>query len=215
MGRLDVWYAHWIAEAPRPMGQDLAATVIKRFQRTVDKAESKDRLKAKAKLTRVVDGELRFVSDPPLLVPVGELFPSRTAETSDRRSHEALRAYRRPSSATDATCSRATGSSSWPARSSVSAASAPAAGSRSWSAATTTTRSSCRSRKPKPRSSSRTSARAGSRTTASASSKASGSMQTASDIFLGWERIDGDDDQPHDYYIRQLWDWKASAESTP
>ena len=36
-------------------------------------------------------------------------------------------------------------------------------------------------------------------------------MQAASDIFLGWERIDGFDGQPHDYYIRQLWDWKASA----
>jgi hypothetical protein len=39
----------------------------------VDKAESKDQLKARAKLTRLVDGELRFVSDPHLVVPVEEL----------------------------------------------------------------------------------------------------------------------------------------------
>jgi uncharacterized protein (DUF2252 family) len=38
-------------------------------------------------------------------------------------------------------------------------------------------------------------------------------MQAASDIFLGWEHIPiGFDDQPHDYYLRQLWDWKISAD---
>jgi uncharacterized protein (DUF2252 family) len=38
-------------------------------------------------------------------------------------------------------------------------------------------------------------------------------MQAASDIFLGWERVpEGTDGQPHDYYARQLWDWKLSAD---
>ena len=37
-------------------------------------------------------------------------------------------------------------------------------------------------------------------------------MQAASDIFLGWERVIGLDGQTHDYYFRQLWDWKASAD---
>jgi hypothetical protein len=38
-------------------------------------------------------------------------------------------------------------------------------------------------------------------------------MQASSDIFLGWMRIAGDlDGQPRDYYIRQLRDWKASAD---
>ena len=38
-------------------------------------------------------------------------------------------------------------------------------------------------------------------------------MQAASDIFLGWERVPlGMDEKPHDYYIRQLWDWKISAD---
>ncbi len=36
--------------------------------------------------------------------------------------------------------------------------------------------------------------------------------QSASDIFLGWERTRGLDDLSHDYYFRQLWDWKASAD---
>ncbi|MBO0832087.1 MAG: DUF2252 family protein, partial [Actinobacteria bacterium] len=37
-------------------------------------------------------------------------------------------------------------------------------------------------------------------------------MQAASDIFLGWLRIErGLDGQRHDYYVRQLRDWKFSA----
>ena len=51
-----------------------APAALKTFQRRSTKAESKDRLKAKAKLTHVVDGELRFLSDPPLLVPVEEVY---------------------------------------------------------------------------------------------------------------------------------------------
>ena len=38
-------------------------------------------------------------------------------------------------------------------------------------------------------------------------------MQAASDIFIGWQRVrQGVDGRPHDYYVRQLWDWKISAD---
>ena len=37
-------------------------------------------------------------------------------------------------------------------------------------------------------------------------------MQAASDIFLGWVRVEGIDGEQRDFYIRQLWDWKASAD---
>jgi uncharacterized protein (DUF2252 family) len=36
-------------------------------------------------------------------------------------------------------------------------------------------------------------------------------MQSASDILLGWVRAEGIDGQTRDFYIRQLWDSKASA----
>jgi hypothetical protein len=36
-------------------------------------------------------------------------------------------------------------------------------------------------------------------------------MQAASDILLGWQRIVAPDGQTRDFYMRQLWDWKASA----
>ena len=37
-------------------------------------------------------------------------------------------------------------------------------------------------------------------------------MQAAPDIMLGWERIITIDGQERDFYIRQLWDSKGSAE---
>ena len=36
-------------------------------------------------------------------------------------------------------------------------------------------------------------------------------MQAASDIFLGWQRLDAPEGGTRDFYVRQLWDWKFSA----
>jgi uncharacterized protein (DUF2252 family) len=36
--------------------------------------------------------------------------------------------------------------------------------------------------------------------------------QAAIDLFLGWQRSRGLDGKDHDFYIRQLWDWKASID---
>ena len=36
--------------------------------------------------------------------------------------------------------------------------------------------------------------------------------QAAIDMFLGWQRSVGLDGKEHDFYIRQLWDWKASID---
>ncbi len=37
-------------------------------------------------------------------------------------------------------------------------------------------------------------------------------MQGASDIFLGWDRFLGEDGITRDFYVRQMWDWKLSAD---
>ena len=36
--------------------------------------------------------------------------------------------------------------------------------------------------------------------------------QAASDIFLSWSRSEGLDGSEYDFYVRQLWDWKGSAD---
>jgi hypothetical protein len=37
-------------------------------------------------------------------------------------------------------------------------------------------------------------------------------LQASSDILLGWVRTTGLDGQDRDFYLRQLWDWKMSAD---
>ena len=37
-------------------------------------------------------------------------------------------------------------------------------------------------------------------------------MQAASDIFLGWERVEGLDGVTRDFHIRQLRDWKGTLD---
>ncbi len=37
-------------------------------------------------------------------------------------------------------------------------------------------------------------------------------MQAASDIFLGWDRVQGLDGKTRDFFVRQLSDWKVSAD---
>ena len=37
-------------------------------------------------------------------------------------------------------------------------------------------------------------------------------MQSASDMLLGWTRVEGLDGVRRDFYVRQMWDWKTSAD---
>jgi uncharacterized protein (DUF2252 family) len=60
----------------------------------VAKAQSKDSLKAFAKLTEIVDGEPRIVSDPPLIVPIEEALTSER-QTLDELVRGVIRSYRR------------------------------------------------------------------------------------------------------------------------
>ena len=89
MLNLNIWYAkldsaaildRWGTEAGQPGPSST-------FSRVAAKAETRDRLKATAKLTHEVDGELRFLSDPPLLVPVEDLFAD--ADALEDRGHRA------------------------------------------------------------------------------------------------------------------------------
>ncbi len=65
---------------------------MKRFERNVAKARSKDSLKAFSKLTQIVDGEPRIASDPPLIVPIEDVVSGDEQVVLLR---DAIRAYRR------------------------------------------------------------------------------------------------------------------------
>ena len=79
MRNLDIWYSRIDVDALFASLQErVTAKQAKRAEANLAKAQSKDSLRAFAKLTEVVDGEPRFVSEPPVVVPVRELLPTET-----------------------------------------------------------------------------------------------------------------------------------------
>jgi uncharacterized protein (DUF2252 family) len=93
MRMMDVWYSRVdVEDIVARFSSELRGKVVKRAERNVAKARTKDSLAAFKKLTRVVDGEPRIVSNPPLIVPVSELF---TGEQELEAAHLVVREYRR------------------------------------------------------------------------------------------------------------------------
>ncbi|MCD9624042.1 DUF2252 domain-containing protein [Rhabdothermincola salaria] len=213
MSHLDIWYAHLsLDQFGEYWDTSLSDAMRSRVERTVHKAQGKDRLKALRKLTTVRDGEPRFLSDPPLLEPVTEL-PSHpehdkvveivaTAFQNYRRTLQAdrrvlLERYRFVDLARKVVGVGSVGTRCWvallmgkddddPLFLQVKEAEASVL-------------------EPHLRPSGF--AQHGQRVV-----EGQRLMQATSDIFLGWERLHGVDGRDHDYYFRQLWDWKASAD---
>jgi uncharacterized protein (DUF2252 family) len=74
MKNLEVWYARLDIEiALAELGPQLAPAMVKRTKKNLAKARTRDSMSTFSKLTRVVDGEARIVSEPPLIVPLDEL----------------------------------------------------------------------------------------------------------------------------------------------
>jgi uncharacterized protein (DUF2252 family) len=71
---LEVWYAHFdVDEALVRLQAELPKKAVRQTQAQVAKARTRDSTQAVAKLTTVVDGRRRIISDPPLIVPIEEL----------------------------------------------------------------------------------------------------------------------------------------------
>src|SRR5262249_26890185 len=74
MRNLDIWYDRIDVEnVVESFRSQANAEQRKRMEKNLAKARTKDSLAAFSKLTRLVDGEPRIVSDPPLIVPIDEL----------------------------------------------------------------------------------------------------------------------------------------------
>jgi hypothetical protein len=80
MGNLQVWYSMLSGDVLREAMAGLKAGHRKEFQSRVkkatEKATTKDSMKAFAKLTTRVDGQLQIISDPPVIVRAVDLLPS-------------------------------------------------------------------------------------------------------------------------------------------
>ena len=74
LGHLDAWYRHVDAdELMREVAPQLRSPRRKMAQQLLVKARAHDSLQALAKLTRTVDGQLRIVSNPPVVMAVEDM----------------------------------------------------------------------------------------------------------------------------------------------
>ena len=212
-GDLDVWYARLDSEGLRAelkaAGDRKQDKVLKK---TETKARTKDSMKAFSRLTEVVDGERRIVSDPPLLTPVRELVDRDQDEIEEEitgllgayqdtlpgdRRH-LVEGYRYLDLARKVVGIGSVGTRCWivllvgrddddPLFLQVKEA-----GESVLEPALERSRFANRGQRIVE----------GQRL-----------MQASSDIFLGWIHNErGLDGVARDFYVRQLWDWKASAD---
>ena len=184
------------------------------FSKPFAKARRKTSLRALAKLTERVEGESRFRSAPPLLVPLRELRQESDARTENTFIYELLEQY-----AAGLTPDRRHLFASYRfvdmARKVVGVGSV---GTRAWVLLFVDRAS----RTPlilqaKEAQSSVLEPYLGASEFASHGERVVRGQRisiVASDIFLSWQRTRGLDGAEHDYYVRQLWDWKASADPT-
>jgi len=214
MSNIDVWYARLdadtIAERLREQG---TKPQVKQFDQVVAKARTKDNMRAVAKLTHVVDGELRIVSDPPIVVPIEELMDEKRALTYEEEARTLFRAYR---STLDGDRRRLVESYRFThlARKVVGVGSV---GTRAWIALLVGRDDGdplflqikeAQASVLEPYLGASAFRNGGRRVV-----EGQRLMQAASDIFLGWIRTPaGLDGQARDFYIRQLWDWKSSLD---
>ena len=211
--KLDTWYARLDVPAiAERWGSKAGAKAVKNFQRAVVKAESKDRLRARDKLTTIIGGELRFLSDPPLLVPVedvysepeqavqveqaiqGALSSYRATLNPDRR--HLLNQYRYVALARKVVGVGSVGTRCWVAL---------FVGEDPNDVLFLQVKEAEESVLERFTSKS-TVENHGQRVV-----EGQRLMQASSDIFLGWQRVELPDGNHRDFYVRQLWDWKASA----
>jgi uncharacterized protein (DUF2252 family) len=215
LGNLAVWYAQFDVDWVRDrFAADLSARGRARWAQAVTTARSHDTLQVFDKLTHVVDGKRRITPDPPLITRLEDLLPddrrgaveqeirrliARYGQTlqSDRRF--LLEQYRVADMARKVVGVGSVGTRCWivlllgrddedplflQAKEADESVLAPHAGAGAY------------------------------RTQGERVVAGQRLMQATSDIFLGWEQVEGIDGRRRDFYVRQLRDWKwvATAE---
>jgi uncharacterized protein (DUF2252 family) len=208
---LDVWYARLdVDDFLREHGGSLGKAQTKTTQSTVKKARSRDHLRSVEKLTEVVDGRRRFLSDPPLVTALDELLgdqaPAFRAALGDLvHAYQAslqpdrrhlVGQYRLVDMARKVVGVGSVGTRAWilllegaddDDHLILQAKEAQSSVLEQFLGASEYTQS-------------------GQRVV-----EGQRLMQAASDAMLGWQRTRGIDGVERDFYIRQLRDWKGSA----
>jgi uncharacterized protein (DUF2252 family) len=213
MPTMDVWYSRLELQGMlERWGARAGKRRVERTERSVARAQTKDSLKAFNKLTEVVDGRRRIISDPPLVVPIEELLPDELHHRLDETFRSLLRSYRR-SLPRDRRKLLERFDYHHAARKVVGVGSV---GTRAWIFLLTgrdegdplfLQAKEAQASVLEPFLGKSEFANHGQRVV-----EGQRMTQSASDVLLGWDHVIGLDGVERDFYIRQLWDSKGSAD---
>jgi uncharacterized protein (DUF2252 family) len=214
MSNLDVWYAHADLEQLRQeFNSELKGRQRKMLDKGLAKARTRDSMQELGKLTHMVDGRPRIISDPPLIVPVDELMPKEADRAGFMAQLADLLVKYRRTLETDRRFLLEQFEFCDMARKVVGVGSV---GTRCWIVLMLgRDESDPLFLQVKEAEKSVLSNFVGaSKFTNQGQRVVAGQrlMQASSDIFLGWQRIEaGLDGRQRDFYVRQLRDWKFSV----
>jgi uncharacterized protein (DUF2252 family) len=208
---LELWYARIDAQAIIDQaGSRFSPEEIRRFEKAVSKAEGKDNLKAFAKLTGRVDGDIQIASDPPLIVPVRDLPEAALVEDSQQWVRDRFAEYRRtlqPDRRHLLEGYRIVDM----ARKVVGVGSV---GTRTWILLMLGKDDNdplmLQIKEAAPSVLEAYAGKSGYASNGQRVVEGQRLLQATSDILLGWIRVAGIDGVQRDYYVRQLWDGKMS-----
>jgi uncharacterized protein (DUF2252 family) len=212
MRALDLWYARIdVEELAKQWAKQATAKQRKRLDRNVAKARSKDSMRAFDRLTELVDGHPRIISDSPLIVPIEELVSPEHRAELEHTLRAVIRSYRRTLTP-DRRRLLERFEYVHAARKVVGVGSV---GTRAWVVLMLGNDEAdplflqlkeAEQSVLEPFLGESAFANHGQRVV-----EGQRLMQAASDIMLGWVRTPGVDGVQRDFYIRQLWDGKGSA----
>ncbi|HET7379169.1 MAG TPA: DUF2252 domain-containing protein, partial [Gaiellales bacterium] len=95
MRALDVWYARIdVDDLVAEFRDQVKKGMVKRTEKALAKARTRDSMTAFSKLTAMVDGEPQIVSDPPLIERIADMAPGQAGEELFERLHQLTRRYR-------------------------------------------------------------------------------------------------------------------------
>jgi uncharacterized protein (DUF2252 family) len=211
---LDVWYSRLdMAGVRRRWGAELRPNELQTMEKRVSRIQTRDNIRPLEKLTASVNGELRIASHPKLVVPLEELLPDAERQNTHQTMRDFVRRYRRslPGNLRNLLEDF---EYTHMARKVVGVGSV---GMRCWIVLFTgRDETDVLFLQFKEAQASVLEAYCGKSEYADHGQRVVAGqrlMQAAGDIFLGWERIRGvDDGIQRDFYVRQLWDWKFSAD---
>jgi len=212
MPELAVWYRRLDADQLIKVAGTITRGAAKRTEKVLDKARTQDSMRAFDKLTHMVDGEPRIISDPPVLVPLRELVTGQEGEGLYERLHDLLRGYRR----TLQSDRRHLLERFQVVDMAHKAVGVGSVGTRAWILLLIGRDLSdplfLQAKEAQPSVLERFLDKSGYRNNGERVVAGQHLMQATSDIFLGWEHNAGIDGVGRDYYARQLKDWKASID---